>query len=63
MNKIDISKVKVKSMYINTADFPDFTDSFIESAEYDGREMTDEELDKLNEDVSFVYGMIQERLY
>jgi hypothetical protein len=35
-------------------DFPDFCDAYIESADYGNREMTDEELEILNEDGSFI---------
>jgi hypothetical protein len=40
---------------INHRDAPDFCDAFIASADYDGREMTEEELEELNEDNDFVY--------
>ena len=30
---------------IDTNDYPDFSDAFIESADYEGREMTDEEME------------------
>ena len=32
---------------INTNDYPDFCDAYIIAADYDGREMTEEELDWL----------------
>jgi hypothetical protein len=35
---------------IDTRDYPDFTDAFIVSADYDGEAMTDAQIDKLNED-------------
>ena len=34
---------------INYNDAPDFSDAFIEAASYQGREMTEEELEFLNE--------------
>jgi hypothetical protein len=41
---------------VNTKDYPDFSDAHISYAEYDGREMTDEELDVLNDEYrEFVY--------
>jgi hypothetical protein len=44
---------------VNTRDYPDFSDAFISYAEYDGREMTDEELDVLNDQYSeFVYDQV-----
>jgi len=38
-------------------------DAFIASATYKGREMTDTELDRLNEDSDFVYQAVLDRLY
>jgi hypothetical protein len=33
---------------IDTKDYPDFCDAFIESAEYNGVELTDAEIEELN---------------
>lgn len=43
---------------IDYADYPDFCDSYISNAWYDGVEMTDEQLDKLNDDSDFVYDAV-----
>ena len=56
-----ISDVEVDG--IDTADYPDFCDAFIAYAEYDGRAMTDTELDTLNDDSDFVYSSVQTHLY
>jgi len=48
---------------IDTRDYPDFCDAYISSAEIDGREATEEELDELNEDRDFVYELVWERLF
>ncbi len=40
---------------IDFKDYPDFTDAFISSAEYNGIELTEKELDKINESSDFVY--------
>ena len=48
---------------IDTRDYPDFCDAFIASASYMGRDMTEEELDKLNEDSDYVYEAVERRLY
>jgi hypothetical protein len=48
---------------IDTKDYPDFCDAFISSADYDGVEMTDEQLDVLNEDSDFVYECVQNHLF
>ena len=49
-NKID--NIEVDG--IDTNDYPDFCDAFISSADYDGKAMTDEQLNLLNEDAAFV---------
>ena len=48
---------------IDTTDYPDFCDAFISSADYDGKEMTEEQLDKLNQDSDFVYECLQNHLF
>ncbi len=48
---------------IDTKDYPDFCDAFIASADYDGKEMTEEQLDELNEDSEFVYECVQNHLF
>ena len=48
---------------IDHRDYPDYCDAFIASAEYDGRELSDEELDELNEDTDLVYELLTDNLY
>lgn len=48
---------------IDTTDYPDFCDAFISYAEYDGVEMTEEQLENLNEDYDFVYDSIINQLF
>ena len=48
---------------IDTNDYPDFCDAFIESAEYDGVELTDAELDELNCNRDFVYQCVLNELF
>ena len=43
---------------IDHNDYPDFSDAFIESADYDGKPMTEEMLDVLNEDSDYVHDMV-----
>jgi hypothetical protein len=62
--KLDYSKIEnVELNGIDTSDYPDFSDAYIESAEYDGRQMTDEELDILNDDSSYVYDCVIDQLF
>ena len=64
VSKIDTSQVEgVEIDGINPRDYPDFCDAFILEATYKGREMTDEELEALNEDSDFVYEQVMEHLY
>jgi len=49
---------------IDTRDYPDFCDAYISYADYDGREMTDEELDVLNDEYrDFVYEKVWDSLF
>jgi len=53
--KLDYSKItNVHVGGIDHEDYPDFCDAYIESADYDNREMTEDELEILNEDGEFV---------
>jgi hypothetical protein len=64
VSKIDTSQVEdIEIDGINPRDYPDFCDAFILEATYKGREMTDEELEALNEDSDFVYDKVMESLY
>lgn len=44
---------------IDIADYPDFCDAFIASADYDGVPMTGAQLDEINADSHFVYECVQ----
>ena len=44
-------------------DYPDYCDAFIESAEYDGKPMTDEQLDELSEDRDLIYDLLMNYLH
>ena len=48
---------------IDTNDYPDFCDAFIESAEIDGVKLTDSELDELNCNRDFVYQCVLNELF
>ena len=48
---------------IDTKDYPDFCDAYIASATYDGRNMTEEELEYLNEDRDYVYEFVMNELF
>lgn len=54
--QFDYSKItNIEMDNVNWSDYPDFTDAYIESADYDGVPMTENQLDDLNEDYQFRY--------
>ena len=53
MDKTKIENVEVEG--INMRDWPDLCDAFIASADYDGKPMTDEQLNEINADYAFVH--------
>lgn len=62
--KLDYSKITdVEVVNIRHYDAPDYVDAFIESASYEGREMSEDELDLLNEDSSYIYDCVIAKLY
>lgn len=62
--KLDYSKISnVEIDGIDTNDYPDFCDAYICGAMYDGEEMTDEQLQIINEDTSFVYDMVIKHIF
>jgi len=56
-----IKNVSVSGIDMN--DYPDFCDAYIESAIYDGRPMTEEELEILNEDSEYVQEAVHNYLH
>jgi len=48
---------------IDTRDYPDFCDAYICYAEKDGRPLTEDELDRLNEDRDLVYDCVIDKLF
>lgn len=61
MDKNKLTNIQVSG--INFKDYPDFVDAFIESAELDGKELTEDELEKLNQDSDFVYAQVINKIY
>lgn len=59
--ELDYKSIEVYGIDMN--DYPDFVDAFISEACWeDGSPLTDAELDALNEDSSFVYERVIERV-
>ncbi len=48
---------------IDHKDYPDYCDAFIVSAEYDGKELTDDQLDELNDNQMFVHAAVFDLLF
>ena len=48
---------------IDHEDHPDYCDAYILSADYDGKEMTEQQLEELNEDKEFVHEKLFNYLY
>jgi len=49
---------------VDNSDYPDYSDAFVESATYKGREMTEEELNELNDDYrDFVYQKLMDWVF
>ena len=65
MNKIDFKLVTNVSVDgIDTTDYPDFVDAFIDSADYDGKPMSEEMLDEINSDhLDFVHECVYNQLF
>jgi hypothetical protein len=60
----DLSKIRnIKFEDIDYNDSPDFCDAFISYAEYNNRELREEELDELNDNRDFVYEKLMNYLY
>lgn len=61
MNYKKIDNIEVDG--IDTKDYPDFCDAFIVSADYNGKPMTNKQINKLNEDTDFVYDCVNNNLF
>ena len=55
-----IDNIKIDG--IDTKDYPDFSNAFIISADYDGKPMTEKQLEKINNDGDFQYQCIMNHL-
>jgi len=63
--QIDNSKIRVTSIEnIDYEDYPDFCDAFIAGAtDENGRDLTDDELEIVNQDGSFVNEQVHEYIH
>jgi|TARA_B100000795_G_scaffold231286_1_gene189059 hypothetical protein len=62
--KMDYKKIdNIEVDGIDTKDYPDFCDAYIVSADYDGKPMTESQLDIINEDGDFQHECIMNVLH
>ena len=62
MKTIDFGSLIIED--IDTSDYPDFCDAFVASGLYtDGTPLTDEDLDKLNDDTCLLHELVWATLY
>lgn len=59
----DMSKVVVLEFDYDKNDYPEYCDSYVMRAEYDGIELTEQELDELNEMRDWVYDKLMDYLF
>ena len=59
--RLPISDIEVDG--IDTRDYPDFCDAYIDKAQVNGRKATDWELDQLSDDGDLVYSEVERVLY
>ncbi len=61
LDKLDFSKItNLEFDGIDFADYPDFVDAFLVAADYDGVEMTEEQIDYINDEH---YDFVNEEVY
>jgi hypothetical protein len=64
--KIELDYTKISDIEIENidhSDYPDFCDAYISDATYDGEQMSNEQLEQLNYDTSFVYDQVIKRIF
>lgn len=62
MNLSKITNIEIEG--IDTKDYPDFCDAFIASADYNGKPMTEKQLDDINDSHSeFVHEKVYEIIW
>ena len=61
---MDLTKINnIEFDGIDHEDHPDYCDVYISSADYNGKEMNEQELEELNDDRDFVYDKLWDYLY
>ncbi len=62
---LNLSNIYVQDMAVNTNDYPDFADAYITAAIWKdtGIQLTDSELDSLNDNSDFIYEAAIQRIF
>lgn len=61
---MDLTKLEnVEVEGIDTNDYPDFCDAYISYAEIDGVELTEDQLEEVNEDSEFIHEKVYAKLF
>ena len=61
---IDLSKITaIEFEDVDYKDFPDFSNAHIVKAEIEGRQLTQDEIDQVNEDALFVHESLMKKLF
>ena len=64
MKAINTKMIQDTEVWVNTSDYPDFCDSYFESARWiDGSELTEEELEYLENDSGYLYECCERQLH
>ena len=61
MNRAEIDNVVLED--VHEWDAPDYCDAYIASADYQGKPMTEEQLEEINEDTDLIYEQIQNSIH
>lgn len=61
---MDLSKLEMVEVDgIDYKDYPDFCDAYISYAEINGKEVTEDQYDEINDDRDFVYSQVLNHIY
>ncbi len=65
LDKLDFNKIdNLEFDGIDFSDYPDFVDAYLVSADYDGIEMTEEQIDYINDECrDFVYEQVYDSIF
>ncbi len=64
--KVEIDVKKIRNVVVDNvdfADYPDFCDAYIVSADYNGEPMTDEQIEEINQNSEFVNNSVFAQIY